>query len=109
MYALRKDVSMHGIKQYMTRAWNFIQLSNIYYNKEGYFIMRFTSLGDKEKVLTKGPYIIFNVPMILRDLSYDFNFKRDSLRILPIWFKLPQLPLHLWEEKSLGKIGSVIA
>ena len=51
MYALRKDVSMHGIKQYMTRAWNFIQLSNIYYNKEGYFIMRFTSLGDKEKVL----------------------------------------------------------
>ncbi|CAK8544239.1 unnamed protein product [Lathyrus sativus] len=30
------------------------------------------------------------------------------LRTLPIWIKLPNLPLHLWGEKSLSKIGSAI-
>lgn len=30
------------------------------------------------------------------------------LRTLPIWVKLPYLPLHLWGLKSLGKIGSAL-
>ncbi|KAI5438310.1 hypothetical protein KIW84_024156 [Lathyrus oleraceus] len=30
------------------------------------------------------------------------------VRTIPIWVKLPQLPLHLWGAKSLGKIGSAL-
>lgn len=30
------------------------------------------------------------------------------LRTIPIWVKLPKLPLKLWSAKSLGKIGSAI-
>ena len=34
--------------------------------------------------------------------------ERDMLRIVPIWVKFPNLPLSLWGETSLGKIGSVV-
>ena len=34
--------------------------------------------------------------------------KEDLLRVLPIWITLPQLPLHLWGERSISKIASVV-
>ena len=56
----------------------------------------------------RGPFTIQGVPMVLKDWSPEFNFNRDMLCTLPIWVKLPQLPLHMWDAESLGKIGSVI-
>jgi hypothetical protein len=108
MYVLGGDLSMSAVKQFMTRHWNFVKLPDMFYNEEGYFILRFQSLADKDAVLMQGPYTIRNMPMLLRDWKPDFSLKRDLLRTLPIWVKLPQLPLHLWGVKSLSKIGSAI-
>lgn len=30
------------------------------------------------------------------------------VRIIPLWVKLPQFPLHLWVARNLRKIGSAI-
>ena len=30
------------------------------------------------------------------------------LRVLPVWFRLPRLPLHCWGEESLSRITSVL-
>lgn len=46
--------------------------------------------------------------MILKEWSPGFNLQKDLLRTLPIWIKLPQLPLHLWGVRRLNKIGSAI-
>ncbi|CAK8562385.1 unnamed protein product [Lathyrus sativus] len=108
MYVIGKDLSMNDVKQFMTRFWNFIKLSEMFYHEEWYFIIRFKSFASKETVQMKGPYTIYNMPMILKDWSQDFNFKRDMLRTLPIWVTLPHIPLHLWGPKSLSKIGSVL-
>jgi hypothetical protein len=55
-----------------------------------------------------GPYTIRNMPMLLREWKPNFNLKNDMLRTIPIWVKLPQLPLYLWGVKSLSKIGSAL-
>jgi hypothetical protein len=108
MYVLGGDLSMSAVKQFMTRHWSFVKLPDMFYNEEGYFILRFHSLADKDAVMMQGPYTIRNMPMLLRDWKPDFSLKKDLLRTLPIWVKLPQLPLHLWGVKSLSKIGSAI-
>lgn len=47
--------------------------------------------------------------MILKNWCPEFNFKRDMIRIIPMWMKLPNTPLHhIWSASILGKIGSVI-
>lgn len=61
-----------------------------------------------EIAMMKWPYTIRNMPMLLRKRKLGINLKQDMLRTLPIWAKLPQLPLHLWGAKSLSKIGSVL-
>lgn len=48
------------------------------------------------------------MPMLLRDWKSDFNMKNDMLRTIPIWVKLPQIPLELCGATSLNKIGSAI-
>lgn len=102
------DLSMNAIKQFMTKVWSFIALSELYYNKTGYFIVRFRSEADRDQVMEQGPYSIYGIPLFIRDWSPDFEVNEDLMRVLPLWIKLPQLPLHLRGERSLAEIASDI-
>ncbi|KAL5184132.1 Transposon TX1 uncharacterized protein [Glycine soja] len=108
LYALGEDLSMNAVKSYMVKMWNFVKLPEMYYHDNGYFILRFNSHDDMDAVLMKGPFTIRNVPLLLKEWKPDFNLQKDMLRTLPLWVKLPKLPLHLWGVKSLNKIGSAI-
>ncbi|XP_058776555.1 uncharacterized protein LOC131650866 [Vicia villosa] len=61
-----------------------------------------------DAVLMKGPYTLRNISMLLKEWKPGFDLQQDLLRTLPLWIKLPQLPLHLWGARSLSKIGSAI-
>lgn len=92
----------------MQKFWNFVALPEMFYNEEGYFLLKFRTIEDRDSVLSKGPFTIYNMTMFLRKWVSGFCLKVDMLRTLPIWIKLPQLPLHLWGATSLGKIGSAL-
>ncbi|CAI8597013.1 unnamed protein product [Vicia faba] len=108
LYTLGGELSMNAVKNFMIKHWNFVQLSDMYYHEEGYFILRFKMLRERDDVLMKGPYMFISMSLLIREWRLDFNLKDDMLRTLPIWVKLPQLPLFLWGENSLNKIGSAL-
>ena len=85
-----------------------MQLPDLYYHNDGYLLLRFKSHDDMEVVVMKGPYTIRSKPVVLKEWRPDFSLKQDMLRTIPIWIKLPKLPLYLWGERSLNKIGSAI-
>ncbi|CAK8561871.1 unnamed protein product [Lathyrus sativus] len=95
LYVLGADMSMHSVKQFMTKMWNFVALPDMYYHEDGYFLLRFGTHRDKDEVLRKGPYTIRNMPVILREWRPEFDMRKDLLRTLPVWIKLPKLPLYL--------------
>ncbi|XP_058782915.1 uncharacterized protein LOC131657547 [Vicia villosa] len=108
LYAMGEELSMNMVKNFMEKVWNFVKLPDLFYHEEGYFILRFHSHDDMDAVLMRGPYTLRNISLMLREWKPDFNLKRDMLRTVPLCVKLPKLPLHLWGEKSLSKIGSAI-
>ncbi|XP_058784781.1 uncharacterized protein LOC131659638 [Vicia villosa] len=108
LYAMGEELSMNVVKNFMERTWNFVKLPDMFYHEEGYFILRFKSHDDLDAVLMRGPYTLRNISVMLREWKPNFDLKRDMLRTLPIWVKLPKLPLHLWGAKSLSKIGRAI-
>ncbi|XP_058726095.1 uncharacterized protein LOC131597411 [Vicia villosa] len=108
LYTMGEDLSMNMMKNFMEKTWNFIKVPALYYHDEGYFIIRFQSHSDMDAVLMKGPYTLRNITLMLKEWKPDFNLKRDMLRTIPLWVKLPKLPLHLWGAKSLSKIGSAL-
>lgn len=108
LYVLGGSLSMNMLKNYMVKMWNFVILPDMLYHDDGYFLLRFMNREDKETVMMRGPYTIRNMPIILKEWTPDFNLSKDLERTMPIWVKLPQLPLCLWGLKSLNKIGSAI-
>ena len=108
LYVLGGEMSMNGVKNFMARFWNFVPLPDIYYNEEGYFILRFKDFNDRDEVLMRGPYTFRSMPILIREWRPDFNLKTDFLRTLPLWVKFPQLPIYLWGDTSLNKIGSAV-
>lgn len=59
LYAVGDDLSINAIKKFMIKAWMFVTLPDLYYNEEGYFLVRFKSKEERNAVLMRGPYTIF--------------------------------------------------
>lgn len=49
-----------------------------------------------------------NKPVISKVWDPGFDFKKKVLRMIPLWIKLPNLPLQCWSLESLSRIGSLL-
>lgn len=85
-----------------------ISAIEVFYHNEGYFVIRFEDRKDKDKMLFEGPYMIANRPIIVKDWVAGFCFEKEVLREIPLWVRLPKLPLNCWSGDSLSRIGSVL-
>lgn len=79
LYALGGEISMNMLKHYMERMWNFMQLPDMVYHEEGYFILNFRSHSDNGAVMMTGPYTLRNMPLLIRDWKPGFSLKEDML------------------------------
>ncbi|KAJ6377605.1 hypothetical protein OIU76_026559 [Salix suchowensis] len=77
-------------------------------HESGWLIYKFKNEEDKLAVLRGGPYLVFGRPLMLREMPEFFNFNSSEMSTLPVWVKLPNLPLSCWSEICLSKIASVI-
>lgn len=50
--------------------------------------------------------MINSKPVITKAWTTNFNFNAEILKTIPLWVRLPDLPLNCWENESLRKIGS---
>ena len=82
LYAMGADLSMSAVKNFMTRSWNFVQLPDMYFNDEGYFILRFKSFRDRDEVLPRGfsmtntrcVRVVFSEKRRLTNLGWGYGY-----------------------------------
>ena len=72
----------------------------------GYFIFEFTSKEDRDLVFRNGPYFMGNQGLYLNKWSPDFDPSVDVPKEVPVWVRLPNLPIHCWSYQALQKIGN---
>ncbi|XP_009774916.1 uncharacterized protein [Nicotiana sylvestris] len=75
-------------------------------NNKKYFVVKFNSVEDRDAVLMSGPHTIRNKPIIVKAWSPNFDFDIEVLQTIPIWVKLPNLPLNCWSMDSVSRIGN---
>src|SRR3954469_25509110 len=83
LFALGETLSMHAVKNFMEKTWNFASLPELYFNDAGYFIVHFKTSKDQSQVMEQGPYFIYGKPLFLKYWSIDFEVTSDLLRVLP--------------------------
>ncbi|KAG5581908.1 hypothetical protein H5410_052535 [Solanum commersonii] len=57
-----------------------------------------SSIEDRDEVIFSGPYTMSSRPVIVKAWYPNFNFNNEVLRMIPLWVKLPNLPLNCWGQ-----------
>ncbi|XP_056688055.1 uncharacterized protein [Spinacia oleracea] len=108
MYVVGDKPSIGAVIRYIANEWKNVSKPQVFLHDDGYFIVKFGSKKDRDAVLVAGPHTFFGRPMITKPWTASFNFKEEVLRVIPVWVRLPNLPLCCWGPDSLSKIGSLI-
>ncbi|GJR16922.1 zinc knuckle CX2CX4HX4C containing protein [Tanacetum coccineum] len=77
-------------------------------NSKGFFFFKFESQYGLEAILEGGPWLIRKAPIILKKWSTDRKLLKEELNRIPIWVKLHDVPLQVFEEDGISLIASFI-
>ncbi|KAK6774054.1 hypothetical protein RDI58_029293 [Solanum bulbocastanum] len=83
----RESPTIATIERYIVLQVNTVSKPKVYYHNDGYSLVRFASLDDKNEVLYSGPQMLNNKSIIVKIWSADFNFNKEVLQTVPIWVK----------------------
>ena len=74
----------------------------------GLFVIDFDNQEDRSKIEEVGPWFWGSSSIFMQHWSPTFNPTIASISTIPVWVKLPNLRLHLWNDPSLQEIWNVI-
>ncbi|XP_075092374.1 uncharacterized protein LOC142172610 [Nicotiana tabacum] len=97
------------MENYIENIWDFVNKRKILYHDDGYYIFRFDSMDDRDRVMQFGPYTFHKKPFILKNWSIDFVFDLECLNVIPLWVRFPNLPVGYWSTEVLSKLASVVS
>ena len=60
----------------------------------GFFIFEFISKEDRDLIFRNGPYFMGPQGLYLNRWTPDFNAEMDMPKEVPVWVRLPNLPVH---------------
>ena len=66
----------------------------------GYFLFDFSSKLDRDLIFRNGPYFMGPQGLYLTRWTPDFDPALDVPKAVPVWVRLPNLPMHFWGEES---------
>ncbi|XP_070047064.1 uncharacterized protein [Nicotiana tomentosiformis] len=108
LYVIGATPSIGALKRYIGKQWNFAAKPKIYFHNDGYYVVKFNTLEDKDEVLYSGPHTINNKAIIIKPWEANFYFNEEVLRMIPLWVQFPNLSLNYWEMETLSMIRSVL-
>ncbi|KAK4729405.1 hypothetical protein R3W88_022393 [Solanum pinnatisectum] len=106
LYVVGESPTIAALERYIALQVNTISKPMVYYHNDGYFLVRFANMDDRNEVLYYGPHLLNNRPIIVKIWSPEFDFNKEVLETVPIWVKYPNLPLSCWSMDSLSRISS---
>jgi hypothetical protein len=74
----------------------------------GFFPFLFEKKEDRDLIFRSGPYFMGGRGMYLNKWTIDFILENDIPSIIPIWVRMPFLPLHCWNVETIRNIGNTL-
>ncbi|KAH0636028.1 hypothetical protein KY290_036423 [Solanum tuberosum] len=70
-----------ALERYIAAYWNYIVKPKVYYHNDGYFLVKFTTLEDRDEVFYAGPHMLNKKPIIVKIWTPDFDFTKEVDKI----------------------------
>lgn len=97
-YVVGESPTIGAVERFVSSQWTIDTKPRVYYHNDGYLLIRFQSIEDRDKALYVAPNTINNMLIITREWKTDFNFNNEVLNTLPLWVRFPNLPLNCWGQ-----------
>nr|GME18513.1 uncharacterized protein LOC109172115 [Ipomoea batatas] len=88
----------------MVRSWKVRCRADYAYND--HVIFWFNKEDDRDVVASGGPYLLLGKRLFLDYLPANFALRFEDYCFLPVWVRLPGLPLKCWHPKALSRIAT---
>ncbi|GJZ59297.1 zinc knuckle CX2CX4HX4C containing protein [Tanacetum coccineum] len=72
----------------------------------GFFFFKFNNSKGLEDVHENGPWMIRNIPIILKKLSMNTRLSKKELTDIPVWVKIHDVSLQVFSEDGISIIAS---
>lgn len=95
-------------KEYILRVWKPMGEFSIFSMENGFYVIKFSKEKDCLNVLEGGPYYYNKKLMMMKRWNPGMQLNKDLLKTIPIWIRLPNLPLDFWTEEGISRIASVL-
>ena len=94
------------IEVWVQRNWKPLISESICSNLigKGYYLFLFENSTDRDLIFRNGPYFMGPQGLYLNKWTPDFDPNQDVPSAIPVWVRLPHLPLHCWNSRSLEAI-----
>jgi hypothetical protein len=83
------------------------QLSTTFCGK-GFYVFLFENKADRDLIFRNGLYFMGTRGMYLNKWTPDFSPENDIPSVVPVWVRLPFLPLHCWNDETIKNIGNAL-
>ncbi|GJX53882.1 zinc knuckle CX2CX4HX4C containing protein [Tanacetum coccineum] len=107
-YFIGKRMAFSVVEYYARNNWAKHGLKRIMMNSKGLFFFNFDSRAGLEAVLEGGPWLIRKSLIILKKWSMDTRLLKEELTRIPIWVKLHDVPIQVFEEDGISLIATFI-
>lgn len=95
------------MQKWVERNWNATTQGKIAirFYVRGYYTFLFETKEDRDLIFRNGPYFMDSIGLYLNRWMPDFHPEMDVPNAVPVWVRLPHLPLHCWGDESEKAIG----
>jgi hypothetical protein len=102
--------SPKSVEDWTQRNWKPLIKEGVksYFVGKGFFVFVFECPEDRGLIFRNGPYFMGPQGLYLNKWSPDFDPTQDIPSAVPVWVRLPHLPLHCWNQQSLQIIGNAL-
>ncbi|GKE87316.1 zinc knuckle CX2CX4HX4C containing protein [Tanacetum coccineum] len=107
-YFIGKRLAFLVVEYFSRNNWGKHGLKRIMMNTKGFFFFKFDSKAGLEAVWESGPWMIRKTPIILKKWLMSTSLQKEELTRIPIWVKLHDVPLQVFEEDGISLIATLI-
>ena len=103
-----RSVGFHCLTFKINALWKQMEKMDCVNFGRGFFLIRFSSTDDYDKVLCGGPWFIGGHFPTIKPWEPYFKASKAKLTLVVVWVRLPKLPIEFYVTSMLKEIGSVI-
>ncbi|PWA91915.1 zinc knuckle CX2CX4HX4C [Artemisia annua] len=107
-YFLGQRLAFPVVDYYVRNTWAKFGIQKVMMNVKGFFFFKFNSKKDVDDVLDNGPWLIRNVPIILKPWTLNTNLLKEDLTNIPVWVKFHDVPLAMFSDDGLSLLATLI-